>query len=177
MDIDPPEHHDGWQQTGPTFKDHQSSEPVANGAVNGHAHATPDELGAAGAVSFLERFHLGTPWVLATFGPRDDEVGPAQTFDPSTERDAAYRFILGLQGKHNIYFTVNCVGVRISKKASKRDIVEIHYLHVDADLNKKLNWSDPVAIAVEKERVLALLRAYGPPPTVIVWSGGGFQAF
>jgi hypothetical protein len=176
MDIDPPEHHDGWQEAGPTFE-HPSSEEAANGTVNGHARATPDELGAKAAISFLERFHPGTPWALATFGPRGDEVGPAQTFDPSTEQDDAYRFILSLQAKHNIYFTVNCVGVRISKKASKTDIVEIHYLHVDADLPKDIDWSDPPVVAGAKQHVLERLRAYNPPPTAILWSGGGFQAF
>jgi hypothetical protein len=167
-----PDHRNGWQQAGAAPEPHHE-----NGAVNGHAHAIPDERGAAAAISFLQRFHPAALWSLASFGPGANEIGPAQTFDPSTDKDAAYRFIRGLQGKHNIYFSVNCVGAKISKKAAKADIAEVHYLHVDADLPKKLNWSDAVAVTGAKEHMLAQLRAYGPAPTAIVWSGGGFQAF
>jgi putative DNA primase/helicase len=183
MEIDPPDYCGGRQQADvPPYPYEAPATARAHGngaAINGHAHGTPDEQGAAVAVCFLERFHPGTLWALAAFGPGDNEVGPAETFDPSIEqdRDAAYRFILKLQGKHNAYFTVNAVVAKTSKKASKHDIAEIHYLYVDADLNKKLDWSNPAVVAAEKQRVLSLLRAYGPPPTAIVWSGGGFQAF
>ena len=102
--------------------------------------------------------------------------GPARTFDP-TEEDAAREFINGLQGKRNIYFSVNGVSRKLTKKASKTDIQEIHYLQVDADLSKRLDWSDPDAVAAEKMRVLAQLRSYEPSPTAINWSGGGYQGF
>src|SRR5262249_23679441 len=47
-----------------------------NGAnLNGIAHATPDELGAKAALSFLERLHPTTLWALASFGPGGNEVG------------------------------------------------------------------------------------------------------
>ncbi len=89
----------------------------------------------------------------------------------------ACAFIGDLQGKLNVYFSVNRVLCKLKKKAAKTDIEEIHYLHVDADLSKTLDWSIPDAVEAEKTRVLGLLRSYGPPPTAIVWSGGGFQAF
>jgi hypothetical protein len=178
MDNDPNQP-DGRQQADPISepRDDVTGTPRATRAANGHARAaTVDEVGAAAAVSFLARFHPGAPWALASFGPGDNEIGPARTFNPSG-KDVAYRFILGLQGKHNVYFTVNGVRVRLMKKAAKTDIADIHYLHVDADLPKSLNWSDPAAVAAAKEQVLQQLRSYGPPPTAIIWSGGGFQAF
>jgi Primase C terminal 2 (PriCT-2) len=128
------------------------------------------------AIRFLRRFHPSTHWALVTLGPGDDETGPARTFDP-TEEEAARRFIESQQGKRNIYFAVNCVDAKLTKKAKKKDIAEVHWLHVDADLNKALNWSDPDAVAAERARVLAQLRDYSPPPTAIVWSGGGYQGF
>jgi hypothetical protein len=178
MDNDPNQS-DGRQQADPCSEPRhdENGTPRATRAANGHARtAMADEVGAAAAVSFLERFHPGAPWALASFGPGDNEVGPARTFNAS-EKDAAYRFVLGLQGKHNVYFTVNGVRVRLMKKAAKADIAEIHYLQVDADLNKEIDWSDPSVVSAEKKRVLERLRAYRPPPTAIIWSGGGFQAF
>ena len=128
------------------------------------------------AISFLKHFHPVTPWALACFGPGKNEVGPARTFDPSEEQ-AARQFLRRVQGKHNVYFAVNCVSGRPAKKVKKRDIAEIHWLHVDADLSKALDWSDAAGVAAEKARVLEKLRAYNPPPTAINWSGGGFQGF
>ena len=128
------------------------------------------------AIYFLHRFHPTTLWALSSFGPSENEIGPAQTFDPSEEHTAR-RFILKLQGKHNIYFSVNRVSQKLAKKASKADIDEIHWLHVDADLSKVLDWSDADAVAAEKHRILEALHDYKPAPTAIVWSGGGYQGF
>ncbi|HRN87910.1 MAG TPA: DUF3987 domain-containing protein [Hyphomicrobium sp.] len=134
-----------------------------------------EETAALRAVAFLRRFHPASPWAICSFGP-NGEVGPARTFDPSEEEDAE-RFIESLQRRFNIYFNVNMVRGKLTKKAAKGDIEEILWLHVDADLDKRLDWSDPAAVEAEKARVLAKLRAYDPPPTCINWSGGGFQGF
>ncbi len=66
------------------------------------------------------------------------------------------------QGKANIYFSVNELkpGVQ-NRKALKADVVRAHFLHVDVD--------DPNA----HNR----FHAFAPPPTAVVFSGGGFQAF
>ena len=104
-----------------------------------------------------------SPWAFSSFGPGENEIGPARTFDPS-EAEAAQRFINELQGKRNIYYSVNRVSRKLGKKAAKADIEEIHYLHVDADLNKALDWSDPDAVEAEKASVLAQLRSYDPRP-------------
>jgi RecA-family ATPase len=149
--------------------------PVNGAALPWHK---PTVTSMSAAVDFLSRFHPAAPWAIASFGP-NNEVGPAATFDPAEpgEVEAAGRLIASLQGKFNVYFAVNAVKRRLTKKAAKSDVGEIHYLHVDADLRKDIDWSDPEAVEAEKTRVLAQLRTYDPPPTVIVWSGGGFQAF
>jgi hypothetical protein len=128
------------------------------------------------AISFLRRFPPKGPWALSSFGPGDNEIGPARTFDPS-EADAARQFIEALQGKRNVYFSVNGVSRKLKKKAKKSDIDAIRYLHVDADLSKMLNWSYPVAVMAERNRILEQLRRHNPAATAIIWSGGGYQAF
>ena len=60
-----------------------------------------------------------------------------------------------LHGRWNVYFSVNAATEKRSKKASKDDICEVLWLHVDADLDKRLNWSAPAAVEAEKDRVLA----------------------
>ena len=137
-------------------------------------HAPDSAIDAS--IAFLRRFHQTTLWALSTFGPGEHEVGPARTFDPS-EENTAREFIQAQQGKRNVYFSVNRVTRKLSKKASKADIEEIHWLQVDADLNKQLDWSDRDAVAAEKDRVLERLQTYNPSPTAIVWSGGGYQGF
>lgn len=142
------------------------------------SHAQQLTLGNASAlqaIGFLRRFHPAAPWALCSFGPVEDQVGPARTFNPSDALEAE-RFIESLIGKHNVYFSVNCVSHKLAKKASKADITEIHYLHADIDL-KGIDWSDENAVRAEKIRVLIKLQSHSPPPTVIIWSGGGYQAY
>ena len=136
----------------------------------------PRTLDVDVAIGFLRRFHPATPWVLVTFGPGANQVGPAQTFQPGEETEAR-KFIEAQNGRHNIYFVVNAVARPLKKKPSKKDIAEVQWLHVDADLSKALDWSDPVAVTADKARVLGMLRNHSPAPTVVTWSGGGFQAF
>ena len=150
---------------------------VVEASSEAPARHIPDAIDLAN--SFLRRFHPATLWALTSFGPGKTEVGPAQTFDPADPgvEGKVRKFISGLQGKRNIYFSVNDVGVMLMKKATKKDIVEIHWLHVDADLSKQLNWNDQKSVEAEKARVLEDLRSYEPPPTAIVWSTGGYQGF
>lgn len=156
------------------------NEPVLNGAGL-HALSGMSDLPSPqtyAAISFLKRFHPTTPWALVSLGA-SGEIGPARTFDPGNpaEIEEARRFIESLQGKYNVYFSVNAVRGKPKKKAKKADINELLYLHVDADLNKQIDWSDPDAVQAEKDRVLEALQAYDPPPTVIAWSGGGYAGF
>jgi hypothetical protein len=72
----------------------------------------------------------------------------------------------------NIYFSVGEVARDVEKKAERTDISNVWWLHVDIDPRAGED------IAQEQARALKLLQAPPnlPPPTVIVFSGGGYQA-
>ena len=155
------------------------------------------------SLNFLRIVHPLGPWALATFGP-NGEIGPAGTFWPDAALDRAEeawptdekalksvghfhpdkvnekalrRFLERVSGAFNVYFSASVVRGVPLKKVGRADIGEMPWLYVDADLDKAIDWGDPSAVEAERNRVLAKLRAYGPPPTIIVWSGGGFQGF
>lgn len=64
-----------------------------------------------------------------------------------------------------VYWTVNCTRSQLSRKPSKNDISEARYLHVDVDP------------PFDRERTLEALRTAQAPPSLIVDSGNGLQAF
>lgn len=70
----------------------------------------------------------------------------------------------------NLYWTVNLVAEGCNKKPGKADIVATRFVHVDIDPPKDGG-------ALDKPKVLAELVASPVPPTLIVDSGGGLQAF
>ena len=69
-----------------------------------------------------------------------------------------------------VYWTVNCVIPGRNKKATKGEIRAARFLHVDVDPPKGLP-------CLDKVRAEAELRALPCPPTMIIDSGGGLQAF
>ncbi len=81
----------------------------------------------------------------------------------------------------NLYWTVNVVREAIDKKPSKPDIEHARYLHVDVDPRKPprpdmsadelAQWND-----AERARIEGALADFEPTPTVVVDSGGGYQA-
>lgn len=75
------------------------------------------------------------------------------------------------QGQRNIYFAVNPPRVRIDKKLSKTDIAAMACLHVDVDPRPGQEHE------TERLRILSILRVHEPEPSVIVDSGGGYQAY
>ena len=74
----------------------------------------------------------------------------------------------------NLYFHVNPVLQDLDKKASRKDIASLAWLHVDIDPRAGED------IKSERERALGLLEeppGNVPPPSAIVFSGGGYQGF
>lgn len=120
------------------------------------------------AIDFLKRFHPSGPWCLTAIVP--DGMISTITFNPSDE-GAAFKWIESKQGSHNLYFSVNRVARLLKSKAVKEDIAFLDYLHVDADPRVGEDHGS------ERERIRALFEAYSPRPTVVVDSGGGYQAF
>ena len=139
--------------------------------------STPD------AILFLKQAYPTNPWVLVAIDPErgtKDEKQRIQTrtFQPTEEKQCA-TWINQWQGKRNIYFTVNVVKEPTTKKPVKKDIGWLSALHVDIDpKNPPKDCPDiPAFYAEEQERILLLLNTYSPLPSIILYSGGGYQGF
>ena len=120
------------------------------------------------AVSFLRKYNPEGNWVLTAIIP--DGKTETQTFSKDTWQQAA-EWIEARQGQKNIYFHVNPTRTAMTSKATKGDIAEMGWLHVDIDPRAGEDINE------ERERALTLLRTAKPKPTIIVDSGGGYQGF
>lgn len=119
---------------------------------------TPD---TAGSLSFLKRFAPTDRWDLAAFPP-DGGRPEFKTFYPD-HHDRAFDWIDVRQGKTGLYYHVNRLRDSARNiKAKKLDIVSVRAAHVDVDIND--------------ESTLAALHDFSPNPTVIIFTGGGYQA-
>ena len=121
---------------------------------------------------FLERYRPGGPWVLTAIVL--DGKTNTRTFANAA---AAERWALDENAANrNIYFSTNPTTRELNKKATKADIARVEFLHVDLD---------PFAgedFDTERKRIRnrlnGSLAADGiPPPSFIIDSGGGYQAF
>lgn len=117
----------------------------------------------AGSVHFLREIHVERPMTLVAI---KEGLSPgAQTFDVNVGDEVIAAWITehNLNGG-NIYWQVNpAVDAARNNKARKQDIIGVVMLHVDVD--------DPSNVALER------LKAFEPRPSVILFSGGGYQAF
>lgn len=131
------------------------------------------ETNSKKSVKFLQRFHPNRLWVLTAI--KVDKKGiETKTFNPD-DADKAETWIKTHNGKDNLYFSVNEPLGTLNKKANRTDIKAMHYLHVDIDPEAGQD------LDMERERCLELLTIKLPQgipePTVITFSGGGYQAF
>lgn len=69
----------------------------------------------------------------------------------------------------NLYYTPNRLTGRHTKKPEKTDIVAARFLHCDIDPRAGEDLKE------EKQRIDAEIRALPIPPTVVIFSGGGYQ--
>lgn len=70
----------------------------------------------------------------------------------------------------NVYWTVNRVASGLHRKPAKRDIRAARFVHVDIDPPK-------TGGAFDKEEITAALHGIECPPSFVIDSGGGLQAF
>lgn len=99
-------------------------------------------------------------WDIAAIPP-DGGRPEFKTFMPR-EFTAAEEWIEARQGSAGLYYQVNEVRAGLlNRKATKADIARVLHLHADIDVNE--------------EATLQRIRSFVPAPTVIVFSGGGFQ--
>ena len=132
-----------------------------------------DNIDNAPVLSFLRRWAPTGPWVLTAI--RVDKKGiDTATFRPETE-GKLHTWLAKYNGKRNLYFHVNSPMRDLTKKADREDIRSVDWLHVDIDPRAGED------LAEERGRALALLTTDlpegVPAPTVIIFSGGGYQAF
>lgn len=125
------------------------------------------------AIDFLTRIQSpGGPWAITAINP---EGGPTETATFTADQmETMTAWLAARNGKVNLYFGVNPVRWPVTKKAAREDIAAMTWLHVDLDPEPGENFD------AERARILSSLRS--PPgdlplPTLIIDSGGGYQAF
>ena len=125
------------------------------------------------SVDFLKKWKEEGPWALTSIST-DKKSITTETFLSGQEKEML-SWIERFNGDRNIYFHVNAVKGRIKSKANKEDIQAAEWLHVDIDPAEGQDLKE------ERERALSSLTDKLPKgipdPTVIVFSGGGYQAF
>jgi len=72
--------------------------------------------------------------------------------------------------RYNVYFSVNRVREGVSKKPSKADIVGLRFAHIDVDPPKG------AASFTMEQGEAARDRLHAAKPSIVIWSGNGFQA-
>ncbi len=118
------------------------------------------------------------PWCFTAILPDGDTV-ITRTFIPG-EEEALGSFIGRYNGKRNVYFTVNEVSGRPTKKPSKKDMKYAWFLHVDIDTPKVEGRTVEEAnesVEAAQERALDALNNYRLEPTIVVNSGNGINAY
>lgn len=123
--------------------------------------------------SFLQQFHPGR-LIVVTGISLDKQKIPTETFGPN-DREKFLKWVESCgKSQMNLYFSVGEPMQAVTKKMERTDIRAVHYLHVDLDPRAGED------LAQERARIEALLRAPTgglPPPTGIVFSGGGYQGY
>lgn len=127
------------------------------------------------AIEFLLKFHPKFATVLTAILPDpkpNEKPTHTETFKRIELETKARAFVEKYNATHNIYFTVNPVKHPLNKKASKVDIYALSHLHIDIDPVK--------GKPIEEERAglrKTAIEFDGPPASVVVDSGGGYQMF
>lgn len=122
-------------------------------------HVSGGARDTTAAVAFLQAINPQGPWHLVAMKP--DGAPLAKTFD-CDEVDEMSAWIEDRQGVANLYFHVNVLAPQLrDKKATKADVKEAIFLHVDVD----------------NVEALDRIQQFSPKPTAVLFSGGGYQAF
>jgi hypothetical protein len=123
----------------------------------------------AAAVDFLKKVYPDGPWVVTAIR-LDRKAIDTETFRPATEADLL-TWLQTYNGERNIYWSTNLPTRDLTKKAEREDIKEVAYLHVDVDPRAGED------LEAERKRILGVFAKADPEPTVVLFSGGGYQAF
>jgi len=125
------------------------------------------------AVQFLKKFTEDSIISVSTVIP--DGAITTESFKPDqlipSPESRIYKLIEKNQGKSNIYFSVNPIKYELSKKAAKKDIKSLRYLHVDVDPRPRHDFES------ERKLIKSRIDKFTLKPSLIIDSGGGYQAF
>ena len=128
---------------------------------------------SSASVKFLKLVYPDGPWLLTAIRAEPKAIY-TRTFRPETEA-ALLDWLTLHNGKHNIYWSTNPPIRDLTKKAEREDIKEVVYLHLDLDPRRGED------LEAEQTRISDMLSESTPnglpPPTAVVFSGGGYQAF
>ena len=143
------------------------------------------------SVAFLKKWKPEGPWILTSIAvdsisygvdERDISRGTSTaTFYPKGE-DVLRQWLKRREARCGVYFQVNSTftedenghPINVTKKIKKADVQSVDWFHIDIDPR--------VGHDLKSERNLALETLTNPPegvpkPTVVIFSGGGFQGF
>lgn len=127
---------------------------------------------AQASVDFLRWWRPGGPWVLTAIMP-DRSAIETRTF--GEDGIGHMKSWFARHGNRNLYFHVNPTTRDMSKKAEREDIAALAWLHVDIDPRAGED------LDAERTRARELLTTRLPPgippPSAVVFSGGGYQGF
>jgi hypothetical protein len=126
------------------------------------------------AVKWLKAWHGPSgPWLVVEIDPSvENPLVPARRF---TEEQPLQEYLDDRNGIVNLYFVPNIIEGAPRTTPTKDQIKAIWAIYVDLDLPK----SGPFSLPTEENftRLLSRLKLLEPPPTAIIFSGGGYQAF
>lgn len=154
-----------------SFGENRLRKEELNESSSAAALATSISPNYDASIDFLRKWAPEGPWVLTAIEPDNRKIS-TRTF--SHECEPALMDWLKEHGqKCNLYFMPNPPLRDLTKKATREDIAEVVCLHVDVDPRAGED------IKSERERILQLLNQPEklPVPTLIVDSGGGYQAY
>jgi hypothetical protein len=113
-----------------------------------------------------------SPVTLTAIDP-NSRANSTRTFRKNSKgKTAAAKWVVEQQALcRNVYYQ-DCSIRTVNKRPTKADVAAIHCAHVDID-----SIGPQEQLAAEKAAIVTLLQLYATPPTDIVDSGNGIQAF
>lgn len=126
-------------------------------------------------LAFLRRVRTSGFHVLVCIEPDSGGIETRAFAERETDQATSWAAEWNSRGR-NVYWTVNGVSRPLASKPSRADIETMDWLHVDVDAERGRPLED------ELLRIATLTSEGGlprgvPPPTLVVASGGGRQAF
>ncbi len=116
------------------------------------------------ASEFLELLRPGGTWELVAIDPDRKQPTRARS---CTTRQEVQDFIERNNTTMGVYYSINPTKAPLNKKAAKKDIARVEYLHVDADPHEGESPEQCWA------RLQPLITAFDKPPSFVTISGNG----